>query len=388
MVGFPPGTLLRRYEAGACESVWAEMMELGPAVREPQYFDEAWAVARETMRRVRHNLMLIIPRLDGLGYRFWNGKQGRPHGPPRKLIFGGKVIEGHPLDVLLAAMFEAALKTPPAEVTPVMMEQLHNIYRMAIFPYQDTARLAHGERLPLDAQASALFDQGKKIPPGQVTHALLAQLHNIHRPAIDQAIERWKERQRLAAPVEKPPETVDHLRDKKVFRPSARKDVAFVKKMEKKGVFLPLALRAWIEEVGDVNLAGAHPRLCFWEDGSFPGIYADPLMVVPSLFLWEMEDWLREQEDGGGRAPLDALLGWDAKAKAGLAVEDVQLDYGYTVALPNAAADAPLKGAPHDTGFVAYLRLAFQWGGFPGWADHENRPEQDLALLRDGLLQV
>jgi len=388
MVGFPPGTLLHRYEAGACESVWAELTALGPAVREPQYFDEAWAVARETMRRARHNLTLIVPRLDALGYRFWNGKQGRPHGPPRKLTFGGKAIEGHPLDVLLAAMFEAALETPPAEVTPVMMEQLHNIYRMAIFPYQDTALLARGERLPLDAEASALFEQGKKIPPGQVTHALLARLHKLHRPAIDQAIERWTERQRLAAPVEKAPETVDHLRDKKVFRPAAKKDAAFVKKMEKQGVDLPLALRAWIEEVGDVNLAGAHPRLCFWADESFPGVYADPLMIVPSLFLWEMEDWLKERADGGLREPLDALLGWDARAKAGLAVEDVQLDYGYTVALPNAAADAPLEGAPHGTGFVAYLRRAFQWGGFPGWADHDNRPEQDLARLRDGLLPI
>jgi hypothetical protein len=46
------------------------MTQLRSAVRDPQYFVEASAVANETMRRARHNVEQIIEKLDRLGYRF------------------------------------------------------------------------------------------------------------------------------------------------------------------------------------------------------------------------------------------------------------------------------------------------------------------------------
>lgn len=70
-----PGTLLRRYQAGEHEQVWADMVALGPGVREEPYLGDAQAVARETMRRVRHNLELIVARLEELGYRFWDDSE-------------------------------------------------------------------------------------------------------------------------------------------------------------------------------------------------------------------------------------------------------------------------------------------------------------------------
>ncbi len=48
-------------------------------------------------------------------------------------------------------------------------------------------------------------------------------------------------------------------------------------------------------------------------------------------------------------------------------------------------ADAPLLHEWHNTTFVGYLRECFQWGGFPGWARLERRPEEDLAFLTQGL---
>ena len=45
--------LLRRYQAGEHEAAWAEMMALGPRVREARYANEARPVATETMRRAR-----------------------------------------------------------------------------------------------------------------------------------------------------------------------------------------------------------------------------------------------------------------------------------------------------------------------------------------------
>jgi hypothetical protein len=60
----------------------------------------------------------------------------------------------------------------------------------------------------------------------------------------------------------------------------------------------------------------------------------------------------------------------------------------YSVQLPNAAADAILEGEDHGITFVEYLRLSFRWGGFPGWEKYENRPEKELAFLREGLLPI
>ena len=56
------------------------------------------------------------------------------------------------------------------------------------------------------------------------------------------------------------------------------------------------------------------------------------------------------------------------------------------VELPNGAADAKLTGAAQNRTFVEYLRWSFEWGGFPGWENEKNRPEKELAILRDGLL--
>ena len=79
---------LDRYLAGEHEQVWAELVELGAAVREEPLYADALAVARETMRRARHNIETLIPRLRAVGYRFgyyWmrkaeRARQGNP--PP------------------------------------------------------------------------------------------------------------------------------------------------------------------------------------------------------------------------------------------------------------------------------------------------------------------
>lgn len=393
MASLASGNLLRRYQAGEHEAVWADMVALGASVREAAHLEDAWAVARETMRRARHNVELIIRRLDEIGYRFWDGRQGKPVGPPRKLTFGGKVIEASPIEALLAAMFEEARKLPPAQLTPVMLDQLRNIYQLVMFPWQDRALLFKGQWFPLDAEVRALFEQAKKTPSGQLTAAVIERLSALHLSALDQAIVYWREKGEDPPALREKKEveerrrqeaqTSDHLKVKRVFSPPSKKAIAVIRKLEKKGVFLPLSLRAWIEEVGSVNLAGVHPGLCWWADESFAGTYADPLMVVPDMV--ELEGWDEGREEG---AALDWVIGWDAKAKARLAVEDEQLDYGYSVALPDAAADAALKGEPHDTTFVGFLRLAFRCGGFPGWAQSPNAPQKELAFLSDGLLPI
>ncbi len=61
---------LARYQDGEYEQVWAELTALGEQVRQEPLLPDALAVARETMRRVAHNIEVIAARLPSIGYRF------------------------------------------------------------------------------------------------------------------------------------------------------------------------------------------------------------------------------------------------------------------------------------------------------------------------------
>lgn len=63
-------SLSTRYHAGEFVRVWGDLIALGAAVRSPRYREDAYAVALETMRRVRHNVEILHRRLLHLGYRF------------------------------------------------------------------------------------------------------------------------------------------------------------------------------------------------------------------------------------------------------------------------------------------------------------------------------
>lgn len=331
-----PGSFLRRYQAGEHEAVWADMAALGAAVRSAPYLDDARAVARETMRRARSNVETLIRRLDGLGYQFWNGEQGTL-GPRGMLMsMGGRTVAfDSPL-----AMARAALSI-------------------------DTAR----------------------IPAGMGRHAADMQQRLAGLLGPFQAMQAAAG-QRQQARLREKADIADHLQDANVFAPPDKEEIAFIRALEGKGMVLPLSLRAWIEEVGDVNLAGAHPTLSFWEGPGFPGVYADPLMVTLDHFRFEIEAWEEEHDAGGEPGSLASVISLDAKIKARLAVARDQLDEGYTIELPNPAADGRLGDSGRGVNFVDYLRTAFRWGGFPGWAQQANAPERELRLLADGLLPI
>jgi hypothetical protein len=66
-------SFLDRYQQGACEEVWAELLALGEQVRTEPLYADALAVAHETMRRARANIETLIPRLRAIGYQFGYG---------------------------------------------------------------------------------------------------------------------------------------------------------------------------------------------------------------------------------------------------------------------------------------------------------------------------
>lgn len=63
------GPIGKLYMEGETVAAWDALVALGSAVREPAHISEAWGVAWETMRRVRHNLEILIQRLAAIGYR-------------------------------------------------------------------------------------------------------------------------------------------------------------------------------------------------------------------------------------------------------------------------------------------------------------------------------
>jgi hypothetical protein len=61
---------LDRYRNGEQTEVWAEMVAFGPAVRQEPLYSEAVVVAREIMTRARHNVALLVERLQVLAFQF------------------------------------------------------------------------------------------------------------------------------------------------------------------------------------------------------------------------------------------------------------------------------------------------------------------------------
>jgi hypothetical protein len=61
---------LSRYRDGQESLVWHELRQLGRAVHEPQYANEAQLVCDEMAQRARQNIETIVERLTTAGYRF------------------------------------------------------------------------------------------------------------------------------------------------------------------------------------------------------------------------------------------------------------------------------------------------------------------------------
>lgn len=71
------GSLLERYRGGDHRAVWTELLTQNPVPEK-----EAWAIATETMTRVRRNLEVIVDRLGAVGYRFADTNTGSDQSIP------------------------------------------------------------------------------------------------------------------------------------------------------------------------------------------------------------------------------------------------------------------------------------------------------------------
>jgi hypothetical protein len=145
--------------------------------------------------------------------------------------------------------------------------------------------------------------------------------------------------------------------------------VAQLDALEEEVGLLPLALRAWFEEVGNVNLNGSHPEWTFE--------YPDPLVVdAPVEYIRsEFEAWSHDRGtewDRGSQFEIPVAPDYLHKA-------NISGGAPYGLVVPNAGVDGLLLWEPHQTTFVNYLRTAFRMGGMPGWL-------REPALLEDWAL--
>lgn len=129
---------------------------------------------------------------------------------------------------------------------------------------------------------------------------------------------------------------------------------------------LPVSLRAWFEIVGSVTLLGRHPVLSPGDGTLLP----NPLVIVP--FSQVLRAWdASPPEIGAEGQPFMAEL---APCLSGPA---------YSVKLPAPGMDAVFENEPNGLSFVNYLRLALQWGGFPGFESAGQRPKEIEFLTQE-----
>lgn len=63
-----------RYQQGLHQKVYDELLALHENVFDDFVYEDALLVARGIMRRVRHNIEILIPCLSSLNYQFGTGK--------------------------------------------------------------------------------------------------------------------------------------------------------------------------------------------------------------------------------------------------------------------------------------------------------------------------
>ena len=321
---------LDRYVAGEHEQVWSELIELGAAVREEPLLTDAAAVARETMRRVRTCLEILMPRLVEIGYRFgYDWIQ-----PPRTGIFGTSERWRYRSLRAWAAKQPLTLvvhrdKPDNVQFREERVQKLLDIGAPQII-------IKHEEQLVEEARAAQQPDDSVR------------RLNTVGAtPPLS-----------LAAWYEEVGE-VNFVGDHPAWhRMLTGKDWA----------------DKWYNWYGDD-----------WDAELHPFAQLDPLAVLsPDNAAYA--DWAENTGKILSRGYLDRV-DLPIIQDGGISYAKPELDGNfYSIDLPCLDADAILKvGDKPQAYFVEYLRRAIRWGGFPGWESIKKRPEDDLRFLTEGL---
>jgi hypothetical protein len=194
-------SFLTRYRAGAFIQVWSELHTLGAQVREPAFAEDAYAVALETMHRVRHNVEVVHARLQRLGYEFW--VPDRVHVPPAAdapaMLVEVEHLRG-PIPLSLKACYEVVgsvdFRQSPQQLVPWQDARRASASERAVLGEEDPLVVAPVEELLRTVRASA-STQAQRVEftfaPDEFHKAIYSGGENYHlwlpNPAADFRIE-------------------------------------------------------------------------------------------------------------------------------------------------------------------------------------------------------
>lgn len=354
-------SFLERYRSGEREQVWRELVALGAAVRQASHRDDAAAVARETMERVRRNAELVTARLREIGYAFAYPDQALvPPDERMRARLDRLERDGGTLPLSLRAFYETvgsvnwmgAYPGLSAYVAPADPRGMMDMIR-------DTFARHFGEVPKPDPAADPAADPlaDPRLAGDPAIADMMRQMSQLARALMGKAAEAREEAARMTTEGGAPSERLARTHD-------------FAEDLE------------------------ARMRLASAERTAGQDVASDPL-VVEALDSDDPDDYRDftddeddvhgdpegEEPDGDAVRPTRyaVVVAPDADHKAGYSGGDP-----YLVFFPDPAADATLEGA--GVTFVEYLRESFRWGGFPGLARYPAPAE--LARLTEGLLPI
>ena len=345
---------LERYLQGHHVQVWRELVGLGDQVRSKPYYDDACAVAHETMQRVVRNVTSIHARLCELGYEFQFPEDAvRPPIPPRIEEIAEFEREVGPIPLSLRAWAEVVgsvnfmgnypnLSFCEAEYHPFAGSQF------VVGQNGQTQVMDIAIMMPSKAELDSI--------PSGYGHALsgilgaFANLTGQH-PQADR-----KAKQAPPEPVH-PTEDQDNVRQME----NVMQDVL---------ASMQQSFRKAVNPIREQNLEGIPHR---------EQILSDPLVVeFDGLSIEDYESW---QELGDEDIPFTIMISQDVSGKANRADGE-----SYVIDLPSAAADGLIRNTEDkDILFVEYLRQSLEWAGFRELRNLPQRDEELLEYLREGL---
>jgi hypothetical protein len=161
-------------------------------------------------------------------------------------------------------------------------------------------------------------------------------------------------------------------------------------RFERLGFHVPLSLRTWWEEVGTVNLMGTHPD---WPHSGYAFDSAnvwdsDPLVVDLPNLIEEYENWNCSRAELGADylryiGPFRIPIAPDAILKANYSGGSP-----YAMACDAPGVDSLVFNEMSCLPFVSYLRMCFDWAGFPGLRCYEDAPLSFIAELKKDLIPL
>jgi hypothetical protein len=157
-----------------------------------------------------------------------------------------------------------------------------------------------------------------------------------------------------------------------------------LKELAALGVHVPIAVQAWLLEVGQLDLCGAHPD---WPYSAYSGMfdeepnskqwYTDPLVIDLDLaFLVESASNQSHSVEELEIAP-DAVTKANVSGGGPICIQCTQPSF-----------DSVLIGQHGSFTLLSYLKHAFAWGGFPGFDFISDAPTEMLKALAVGLVRL